>query len=421
MVERVSPDVSLAGSILIDPRCLDEIRRLVTPEQFSDDRARDVFIAACGLADANQTIDPVTIRSEANGVTSEWMVQAMEITGTAANAGVYCHELQKEAARRDLIQGLTSITSDLLAGHDVSCEASELISLAESSMGNDMANGVVSSQSTINEFFDDMDRLEAGYNPFVQTGYQELDKILGGGLIREGFYVLGARPGCGKTTLGIAISERMLEAGKRVLFISLEMSRKQLTARRLAATSGVASAAQIIRGNLSDSEYMLVAEWATKLAKRPLFFNRRSSLNVSEIQFLARQCKADIVVIDYLGLLQYEAGRSLYERVTATSNRLKRMARALEIPILCLCQLNREIEGRQSQAPRLSDLRDSGAVEQDADGVLLIHKPMDTEDDYSPVPMEVSVAKNRHGKVGKVEFNWYMRNGRILEVRQRGG
>lgn len=421
MVEHVSPDVSLAGSILIDPRCLDEIRRLVTPEQFSDDRAREVFLVSCELADTNQTIDPVTIHSAAKGVTSEWMVQAMEITGTAANAAVYCQELQREATRRDLIQGLTSITSDLLAGHDVSTEAAELISLAESSMGGDMTNGVVSSRTAVEELFDDMGRVDQGYNPFVATGYQELDKILGGGLIREGFYVLGARPGCGKTTLGIAISERMLESGKTVLFISLEMSRKQLTARRLAAASGIATAAQIIRGNLSDSEYSIIGEWLIKLSKRPLFFNRKSSLNVSEIQFLARQCKADIVVIDYLGLLQYESGRSLYERVTATSNRLKRMARALEIPVLCLCQLNREIEGRQSQAPRLSDLRDSGAVEQDADGVLLIHKPMDTEDDYSPIPMEVTVAKNRHGKTGKVEFNWYMRNGRILEVRQRGG
>lgn len=420
MSQGVSPDISIAGSILIDHRCLDEVRASIKAEQFLDDRARAVFEAACSLEDSKQTIDPVTIKTAAPDLTSEWMIKAMEITGTASNVAVYCRELQKEATRRDLLQGLGKATSNLLAGHDVMTEATDIISMAESAVEGDVANGVVSSGSAMQELLDDIDRVESGYDPFVKTGYGELDNILGGGLLREGFYVLGARPGCGKTTLAIAIAERMLEVGKRVLFISLEMSRKQLTARRLAAAAGVATASQIIRGALSDAEYQEVAKRAADISKRPLFFNRLSVLNVSEIQFLARQCKTDIVIIDYLGLLQYEAGRSLYERVTATSNRLKRMAMALEVPVLCLCQLNRELEGRQGQAPRLSDLRDSGAVEQDADGVLLIHKPIEPEDEYAPVPMEVTVAKNRHGKTGKVEFNWYMRNGRILEVRQRG-
>lgn len=420
MSKNVSPDISIAGSILIDHRCLDEVRASIKAEQFSDDMARAVFEAACSLADSKQKIDPVTIKAAAPELTSDWMAQTMEITSTAANVDVYCRELQKDATRRNLIQGLEKATSNLLAGHDVMAEATEIISMAESAVEGDVSNGVVSSSSAVQELLEDMERIESGYDPFVKTGYVELDNILGGGLLREGFYVLGARPGCGKTTLAIAIAERMLEAGKRVLFISLEMSRKQLTARRIASAAGVATASQIIRGALSDKEYQEVTKKAVELAKRPMSFNRISVLNVSEIQFLAKQCKADIVIIDYLGLLQYESGRSLYERVTATSNRLKRMARALEVPVLCLCQLNREMEGRQGQAPRLSDLRDSGAVEQDADGVLLIHKPMDAEDEYAPITMEVSVAKNRHGKTGKVEFNWYMRNGRILEVRKRG-
>lgn len=419
-IRDVSPDVSIAGSILVDARCLDEVRANVTSEQFSDDRARAVFDAACALADRGKTIDPVTIKAEAPLLDGDWMIFAMEVTGTAANAALYCKELQKEAMRRDLLRGLNAITSDLLAGHDVMSEAAELQSLAGAMLGADASSGVVSSTTAMRELLDDIDRAEQGYDPFVPTGFRDLDAILGGGLLREGFYVLGARPGCGKTTLGIAIAERMLEAGKRVLFVSLEMSRKQLTARRLAAASGVATASQIIRGDLNDQDYQTVSKCAVELGRRPLSFNRRANLNVPEVQFLARQAKADIVVLDYLGLLQYEPGRSLYERVTATSNRLKRMARALEAPVLCLCQLNRESEARQGQAPRLSDLRDSGAVEQDADGVLLIHKPIEPEDEYAPVPMEVTVAKNRHGKTGKVEFNWYMRNGRILEVRQRG-
>ena len=263
--------------------------------------------------------------------------------------------------------------------------------------------------------------MDKGYRAFVETGISDLDRILGGGLIREGLYILAARPGCGKTTLAAALADRMLERGRRVLFVSLEMSRKQLMARRVAADAGRVTAAQILRGELSEEERRAVGESLVKLAKRPLFFNRRTSLNTSEIQFLAKQNRADVVIIDYLGLMRHEAGKSLYERVTGTSNQLKRMARGLETPVLCLAQLNREVEGRQNQEPRLSDLRDSGAIEQDADGVLLIHRPaIEDADEYGPTPMEVTVAKNRHGRTGKIELNWYMRSGRILEVRRRG-
>ena len=133
---------------------------------------------------------------------------------------------------------------------------------------------------------------------------------------------------------------------------------------------------------------------------------------------LAKQTGAEAVVIDYLGLMKHGDGKSLYERVTATSNGLKRMARNLGIPVLCLCQLNREVESRKNEPPRLSDLRDSGAIEQDADAVLLIHKfTLENENEYDAIPMDLHVAKNRHGKTGKVEFVWYMRNGRMLERR----
>lgn len=416
----ISPDVSLAGSILIDPRCLDEVRAAVTPEMFGDARCRAIFEAACGLADDGNTVDPVTIKGRAQIWDTDFAARAMEITLTAANVGAYCKELHTEFLRRELLSGIGAVGEALRVGHDPLSEASELMALAEAVTKGSYEAGVVSAQAAAAELLDDMGRIEGGYCPFVATGFPDLDRVLGGGLIREGFYVLAARPGCGKTTLATAITERILEQGRRVLFISLEMSRKQLAARRFAADVGLVTATQILSGKLSEQEYSAVADSMVKLSRRPLFFNRKAVLNVSEVQFLAKQNRADVVVIDYLGLVQHDGGKSLYERVTATSNHLKRMARSLNIPVLCLAQLNREVEGRQSQAPRLSDLRDSGAIEQDADGVLLIHKPEVGEiGEYDPTPMEVTIAKNRHGRTGKVEFNWYMRNGRILEVYKR--
>lgn len=417
MRDQIAPDVSLAGAILIDPRCLDEIRRSITADMFGDQRCRAIFEAACELSDEGKTIDPVTIRGRAESWDNDFSAQAMEITLTASNVGAYCGALQTEHLRRELLTGIREAGESLAAGHDPLYEASELMTLAESITKGSYDAGAVSARSAAMELMEDIERIDGGYEPFAGSGFPGLDKLLGGGFIREGFYVLAARPGCGKTTLAAAIAERMLEKGRRVLFISLEMSRKQLMARRLAAEAGVVTATKILRGDLTDAEYTAVSESAVKLSKRPLFFNRKAALNASEIQFLAKQNRADIVIIDYLGLMQHEGGKSLYERVTATSNRLKRMARSLDIPVLCLAQLNREVEGRQSQEPRLSDLRDSGAIEQDADGVLLIHKPnMGDIGEYDPTPMQVTVAKNRHGRTGKLEFNWYMRNGRILEV-----
>lgn len=421
MKQGISPDVSLAGSILIDPRCLDEVRRTITPEMFGDRRCRAIYEAACELSDEGATVDPVTIRSRAAGWDDAFSQQAMEITLTAANVGAYCEALHTEFLRRELLAGIQERADALLAGHDPLGEATELLTLTERIAEGSYDAGVVSAREAAAELLEDLDRVDEGYRAFVETGISDLDRILGGGLIREGLYILAARPGCGKTTLAAALAERMLERGRRILFISLEMSRKQLMARRVAADVGRATAAQILRGELSEEERKAVGESLVKLAKRPLFFNRRASLNTSEIQFLAKQNRADVVIIDYLGLMKHDAGKSLYERVTGTSNQLKRMARGLETPVLCLAQLNRGVEGRQNQEPRLSDLRDSGAIEQDADGVLLIHRPaIEDADEYGPTPMEVTVAKNRHGRTGKIELNWYMRSGRILEVRHRG-
>ena len=421
MKQGISPDVSLAGSILIDPRCLDEVRRTITPEMFGDRRCRAIYEAACELSDEGATVDPVTIRSRAAEWDDAFSQQAMEITLTAANVGAYCEALHTEFLRRELLAGIQERADALLAGHDPLGEATELLTLTERIAEGSYDAGVVSAREAAAELLEDLDRVDEGYRAFVETGISDLDRIRGGGLIREGLYILAARPGCGKTTLAAALAERMLERGRRILFISLEMSRKQLMARRVAADVGRATAAQILRGELSEEERKAVGESLVKLAKRPLFFNRRASLNTSEIQFLAKQNRADVVIIDYLGLMKHDAGKSLYERVTGTSNQLKRMARGLETPVLCLAQLNRGVEGRQNQEPRLSDLRDSGAIEQDADGVLLIHRPaIEDADEYGPTPMEVTVAKNRHGRTGKIELNWYMRSGRILEVRHRG-
>ena len=205
------------------------------------------------------------------------------------------------------------------------------------------------------------------------------------------------------------------------MFMTLEMSKEQITAKRIAVDAGVPYD-NVFNGKLSPEEFSKVTAACSKLSEYPLEINRKPSASVSDIAFFAHQVKGlGLIVIDYLGLIQQERGKSLYEKVTETSNSLKRLARSLNVPILCLAQLNRESEGRLNKKPRVSDLRDSGAIEQDADGILLLYRDMENqpEDGIMPADLGCIVGKNRHGKTGEVPFLFYLPTGRIYSVNYR--
>ena len=238
---------------------------------------------------------------------------------------------------------------------------------------------------------------------------------MGGGFVPGSLNILAARPGCGKSTTALQIADKAAVSGIPTMFVSLEMEVEQLTAKRIAVESGISSNMLLLH-QLSDEEYKKVEAATDVLRKRPLVISDRRSMSIGDVGVAVRQVKGcGLVVLDYMGLLRYEQGRTLYESVTRTSNELKRLARALKIPILCLCQLNREVESRKGAPPRLSDLRDSGAIEQDADSVLLLHQ---LEGDRLST-LICNVAKNRHGPAGAdVEFAWDKRTGRLYPTKQ---
>lgn len=227
-------------------------------------------------------------------------------------------------------------------------------------------------------------------------------------MINGGLYILAANTGCGKTALALQIADAVANEDRSVLFISLEMDEYQLTARRLARAAKV-SANHLIMHDLSEMEYVHIKQQLPMLKQKRLVFNRPGAFTVSDIQALAGQVpNLRLVIIDYLGLLQSEPYYgSRYEATTAISNALKALARLLGVPILCLAQLNRANAQRLDKHPILADLRDSGSIEQDADGVLLLYRP----DMYAscPIPtdkevavrVECNLAKHRHGATGR--------------------
>lgn len=420
MFTGIESSSTILGSILIDPDCLDAVRSEVTPEMFSLPNQQTIYQAACDLADEEQPVDPVTIGARVREMGGDWSneyaLQLMEMTPTSANVVEYCKVLRREAMARTLEQQTRRASEELQAGQDPFAVAQELTTAIEAVSSAENSSGVVSSSDTMLELSEAVMEAEER-TVCLQTSYKALDGLLGGGLMSGCLYILAARPGQGKTTLGAAIAERVAKQGKTVLFVSLEMTRQQLAARRIAAHVGTVTATQVLIGDLDSRQMDEVTDAMQVLSKRKILFNRRGKVNVKEIQWLAQKNKVDLVVIDYLGLIQHGQGKSLYEKVTQTSNQLKQMTITLNVPVLCLAQLNREIEGQGHRPPRLSDLRDSGAIEQDADAVLLLHRPQreGEQEDYSLTPLDVIVEKNRYGPRGTVALNWSLRNGRIVE------
>lgn len=412
----IDSETIVAGTILGDARTLRAIRAELTADDFRTELGRAVFTAACTLEDDGRPVDPATIKAEAaaNGASLDIaaLVSAMELA-SASDLDVHIRGVKDDVLRSGLFDAVSSAYLRLAHEEPPQAVYSDLQVEIQRAVERDSGTHLVSSADAMSEYVDHRIAVESGTKkPFVSTGYNSLDNALGGGLVHSGLYILGARPGCGKTTLGLSIAEKAAAGGTPTLFISLEMPTVQLTARRLAGATGISST-RILMHDLAESEHKEIADAMEKLSSRPLYFNQERRPTVASIGVQARQVKnCGLVVVDYLGLIQHKPGKTLYERVTETSNSMKRLACSLGIPILCLAQLNRELEGRNGP-PRLSDLRDSGAIEQDADGVLLLHRPQ-VEDGEGPAPLVVSVAKNRHGPSGhEVLFNWYLSNGRI--------
>lgn len=407
------------GILLIDGRTLPTIRAEVNASHFRSEPGRCIFEAACALADEGQDIDPALIRQKAaeqgTALDVDYLMQCMDCAATTSNLQVHLEGMKLEVLRADMMEAVSSANVRLMSGESPQMVCADLQTELQKAVDADNAHRIITSSEATLRFMDHRLQIESGKKKaFIPTGFNALDNALGGGMVPEGLYILAARPGCGKTTLGLQIAENAARRGVRTLFISLEMSIDQLTARRVAVKTGIPSG-DILMKNLDFEQCEAMARAVEELSTQPLSFNSVRKASVSSIGILARQVKdCGLVVVDYLGLLQYEQGKNLYEQVTKTSNALKRLACSLGIPILCLAQLNREFEGRKGP-PRLSDLRDSGAIEQDADGVLLLHRPpVDLESSYAPALLICTVAKNRHGPMGKeIELNWYLRNGRI--------
>ena len=403
----------ICGAILIDgAQVLPAIRGVLPPGAFQLEAYRAIYVAGLSLLDAGEPVDPVSIKTQAKrqGVelSNDLLSQLMEVVPSSAYCVTYAHRVAEEARTRAIKELATRIQEDSISTPD------ELLSTlqreAEAIRASSYQRGLVAPNDTLHRFMDYVVRAGEKRDNFISTGFPKLDDILGGGFIRGGLYILGARPAVGKSTFAVNLADGITG---NALFVSLEMSVEQITAKRISRRVGCSSAG-LLSGRLTDKAWEQVAVAMTDLSTKGLYLNDRYDLTVSQIGLLAQAVpELRAVIVDYLGLIQPATrSASTYENVSQVSRELKRMALSLNVPVICLAQLSRKVEERQNKRPMLSDLRDSGAIEQDADGVLFLYR----EDYYTgppadgqPSQVELSVAKNRHGRTGETSFNLWLR------------
>lgn len=418
---------SVLGSILLDASVFPGVREALTAEDFSNTVNKAIYKAAESLFNAGKVVDPVSIKRAAEAILggsedvnlNDYMLQLLEITPTAANVSEYVKLARDASMRRQLIEiarKIETYVESYSPPREVIASAQKALQGIES---NERNQETISFSDALTDFLVLQDEIQTGVCLFIKTEYKYIDRVLGGGLLNSGFYLLAGRPGMGKTTLGLNIVRKVAKKGLPVLFISLEMSKEQITQKLLALETGLST--QELVGKMDAQAVDRVTEAATQIHDLPLTLNRKTDATVSDIANMARVVKGlALICVDYVGLIEPDDKRAKpYEGVSQVSRDLKRLAMRLNIPILGLAQLNREVTGRSDKRPLISDLRDSGRLEQDANGIILLHRPDYYDPNYkhdgiSPVILEVDIAKNRHGPTGKVTLDYYLTNGRIL-------
>lgn len=412
-VNTLEAEMAVAGSILVDPDSYYRVAKFVNADSFQIGLYRQIFEAAANLARTGEAIDPVLIQEQI-GVSGETLLDCMNKTPTSANDTLYAGIVSDHAKRRKLKEMAQSIldntdteTDQLLADSFVDIEA----------LTHSVATKTLSDTPELVEtVLADMEERANGKPSFVSSGYKKLDRILGGGFAREGFYLIAARPGVGKTQFALNIADWI----GNTLFVTLEMSPEQLTARRIAIQSLFPSNRILMGNDIEPATRERIAKNAKKLP--PMVINKKDRMTVPDIAIAARSIKGlTAIFVDYIGLVEAtEKFKSSYEAVSQISRDLKLLAKSMKIPIIALCQLNREVEGSKDKLPKLANLRDSGKLEQDADGVILLSRsdlidPKTHTNEAEPVELRAEVAKNRHAGTGVAKFNFYLPTGKIAE------
>lgn len=413
---------AVIGSMLIDPRCIPEVLEKLKADEFYIKLNHDIYETMYTMFSYGQTIDPVTTldQMKVRGVYDEnsegYIAEVMRVTPTAANVLEYAAIVRDRALLRRLGEAADEINNMVYEG---SGEAESMLEVAERKIyalrqGRNVG-GLTPVSAVVQNVFDGLSEAADSGNkiPGLATGLPDLDRMILG-LNKSELILVAARPGMGKTSIALNMALHVaMNLKKTVAMFSLEMSREQLVTRLLSRAALIPSQ-NLLTGQLTEQQWRDIAEAAQSLSATDMRIDDNPMLTVSDMNAQCRRVpNLDLVVIDYLQLMQSAgsghswSNESRTQAVSDISRMLKIMAKELNVPVICLSQLSRANESRQDKRPMLSDLRESGAIEQDADVVIALYRDgYYNKESENPNLAEAIILKNRKGSTGTVELSW---------------
>jgi len=423
MPESLEAEAAVLGSMILDPECIGQVVQQVTTGAFYRIEHQMIFDAIVSLWEKkNEKFDLLLLRDELKNRSqleeaggAEYLVKIAESVPSSANVEQYLQIVKDKQMMRELISAAGEVLTEAF---ETAGDAAEKLDRAEQKIFNvtqkKITGSAVSIKQLLTEAFEAIDRREGHHITGLPTGFAEIDDLTCG-LQNGEMIVIAGRPSMGKTSFAMNIAEHIgADNNISVAFFSLEMSRQQLAERMLCSRAMMDS--QIVRkGMINDNQYQELVHAASELSEKPIFVDDTPGITPLELRGKARRLRSrygiKCVFIDYLQLMS-QGGKveSRQQEVSEISRYLKALARELEIPVIVLSQLNRSPEGREGHRPRMSDLRESGSIEQDADVVVLLHREdyyHRGEQDYQETnSAEIIIAKQRNGPTDTIELNF---------------
>lgn len=422
MPHSLEGEQAVLGSMLIDEGCVKEVMDKLVPSDFYLRQNREIFETIYTMFTYARPIDGITVCEEMRkagtydeNTTRSYLAQLMEITPTSANVMEYVAIVRDKALLRGVAQAAGEITALVQEGIG---EAGEILEAAEQKIyavrRGQSAQDMVPLRMVLPEVLDRLSEMSESESrlPGLSTGLSAVDRKITG-LNKSDLILLAARPGMGKTSFALNVALNVAKSEKKTVAVfSLEMSREQLASRLLSSEACVESG-RLRTGSLRETDWEKIAAAASVLNKVDIRIDDNPMLSVADMNAKCRRIDGlALVVIDYLQLMtsasgNNRGGENRQQMVSDMSRMLKIMAKELNVPVICLSQLSRANESRTDKRPMLSDLRESGAIEQDADSVMFLYR----DEYYNPNTQdkniaECIVAKNRHGETGTVKLQW---------------
>ncbi len=415
----IEAEISVLGSMLLDNEAIDLVTEILRTDNFYKTSHQHIFDTIVNLYNKNNAVDLVILKDELKKQSllekvggAEYLMELEESVPLASNVEYYAKIVREKTIKRDLITATAKIQQE---AYNDSLESEELLDVAEKEIFDitqrKFSSPTIKLFNILHDTFDHISNLHdrEGRLTGISTGYYDLNDITSG-LQKSELIVIAARPSMGKSSLVLNIAEHAgTKEKKPTLIFSMEMSAQQVAQNMLCSTAKID--AHLLRtGKLDDNQFSNLSLAMGDLSESEIFIDDTPGLGLLELRAKARRLKLQhniqMIIVDYLQLMEARKAENRQQEISSISRGLKALARELEVPVIAVSQLNRSVETREGHTPRMSDLRESGSIEQDADVIILLHR----EDYYDPTKrpgeVDLNIAKQRNGPTGKVKLTF---------------